>query len=265
MIGQSGRGDRQCHEQAVCLRPGQKRWISKQNFFDFCFKYEIKLRTRNRYMKHLSLVKSLSHLQEEQKYADEVGLDAVGITLTRGALSEFTGEASTGRTSLVLNLLTKLTAAGEVCAAVDSSGSFDPYSAARSGVVLENLLWVRCGGALEQAFMAADLLVQAKGFGCIWLDLGGLSRQKLRMVPRTYWFRYRTRIRETPTIFVVTARDPVAGSASHQSFELTRKDTVWSGLGRYKLLREFHIGLHSRKHFYSRPGAARIAFDYSDV
>ena len=216
-------------------------------------------------MRHLSLVKSLSHLQEEQKYTEEVVLDAVGIALTRGALSEFVGDASTGRTSLVLNLLAKLTAAGEVCAVVDSSGSFDPCSAARSGVVLENLLWVRCGGELERAFTAADYLVQAKGFGCVWLSLEGLSKKQLRMVPRTYWFRYRTRIKETPTIFVVTAREPVAGSASHQSFELSRKDTVWSGLGRYKLLREFHLDLHSRKHFYSQPGAARIAFDYSDV
>lgn len=216
-------------------------------------------------MKHLSLVKSLSHLQEEQKYTEEVLLDAVGIALTRGALSEFVGDASSGRTSLVLNLLAKLTASGEVCAVVDSANSFDPCSAARSGVMLENLLWTRCGGNLEQAFTAADYLVQAKGFGCVWLDLDGLSKQKLRMVPRTYWFRYRTRIKETPTLFVVTAEDPVAGSASHQSFELARKDTVWSGLGRYKLLREFHLDLHSRKYFYGRQNTARVAFDYSDV
>lgn len=216
-------------------------------------------------MRHLSLVKSLSHLQEEQKYSEEVLLDAVGIALTRGTLSEFVGDASTGRTSLVLNLLAKLTASGEVCAVVDSSDSFDPCSAARSGVVLDNLLWVRCGGDLERAFTAADYLVQAKGFGAIWLNLDGLSKQKLRMVPRTYWFRYRTRIKETPTLFVVTAEDPVAGSASHQSFELARKDTVWSGLGRYKLLREFHLDFHSRKHFYGQPGTARIGFDYSDV
>ena len=85
------------------------------------------------------------------------------------------------------------------------------------------------------------------------------------MVPRTYWYRYRTRIKETPTLFVVTAEEPVAGSASHQSFEMSRRDTVWSGLGRYKLLREFHLGLQSRKHFSGPRTAARIEFDYSDV
>lgn len=216
-------------------------------------------------MRHLSLVKSLSHLREEQKHSEEVLLDAVGLALTRGTLSEFVGDASTGRTSLVLNLLAQLTALGEVCAVVDSCDGFDPRSAALAGVVLDNLLWVRCGGDLERAFTAADYLVQAKGFGVIWLNLGGLPTQKLRMVPRTYWYRYRTRIKETPTLFVVTAEEPVAGSASHQSFELTRRDTVWSGLGRYKLLREFHLGLHSRKHFSGPQTTARIEFDYSDV
>lgn len=217
------------------------------------------------YMRHLSLVKSLSHLQEEQKHSEEVALDAVGIALTRGTLSEFFGGASSGRTSLALNLLAKLTALGEVCAVVDSCDAFDPCSAAKSGVTLDSLLWVRCGGNLEQAFTAADYLVQAKGFGAVWLNLGGLPMQKLRMVPRTYWYRYRTRIKETPTLFVVTSEEPVAGSAAHRSFEIVRKDTVWSGLGRYKLLREFHLGLYSRKHFYGPQTAAKIEFDYSDV
>ena len=136
-------------------------------------------------MRHLSLVKSLSHLREEQKHSEEVLLDAVGLALTRGTLSEFVGDASTGRTSLVLNLLAKLTALGEVCAVVDSCDGLDPRSAALAGVVLDNLLWIRCGGDLERAFTAADYLVQAKGFGVIWLNLGGLPTQKLRMVPRT--------------------------------------------------------------------------------
>ncbi|MEP6946173.1 MAG: hypothetical protein ABJA02_09675 [Acidobacteriota bacterium] len=216
-------------------------------------------------MSHLSLVKSLYHLRQEQKYSEEVLLDAVGLTLVRGTLSEFIGAASTGRTSLVLNLMAKLTALGEVCAVVDSCNGFDPVSATLAGVVLGNVLWIKCGGDLESAFISADLLVQAKGFGIIWLNLGGLPEQKLRMVPRTYWYRYRTGIKETPTLFIITAKEAVAGSATHHSFEMSRKDTVWSGLGRYKLLREFHLELHSRRHFYSQSATTRISFDYSDV
>ena len=216
-------------------------------------------------MKHLSLVKSLSHLKEEQKFIEEVLLESVGLSLVRGTLAEIIGSPSSGRTSLLLNLLSKLTREGEICAVVDSCNSFDPRSAVMSSVVLENLLWVRCDGNLENAFSAADLLVQAKGFGLIWLNLAGLPKAKLNLVPRTYWYRYRNRIKDTPTLFIVTAEDPVAGSASQQSFALARSRASWSGLGRYKLLRELHVRMNSRKRTFGSPLHAKIEFDYSDV
>jgi hypothetical protein len=213
-------------------------------------------------MGHLRLVKSLSHLKEEQSYADEILLG--GLSFTRGNLAEIVGEPSSGKTSVTLSLISKLTQEGEVCAVVDSSDSFDARSAYLGGVALENLLWVKCGGELEKAFLAADYLVQAKGFGVIWLNLNGLSKRQLAHVPRTYWYRYRTRIKETPTLFLVTAAEPVAGSASQQSFQFTREKTVWSGAGRFKLLREFHLSTHSRKEFY--PAAHTIIeADYTDV
>ena len=66
-------------------------------------------------MNHLSLVKSLSHLKEAQKYSDEILLASVGLTLTRGAIAEIAGEASSGKTSLMLAVLAELTAKGEIC------------------------------------------------------------------------------------------------------------------------------------------------------
>src|SRR5688572_2145075 len=144
----------------------------------------------------LTLVKSASQLQQEQRHWDEISLDGYGLAAVRGAITEVTGGPSTGKTSVALSLLAKLTAEGEICAAVDACDGFDPITAALAGVELENLLWVRCGGDVEKAFMAADLLVQAKGLGAIWLNLNGLSERTLRMVPKTYWFRYRTRIKE---------------------------------------------------------------------
>ena len=129
-------------------------------------------------MAHLSLVKSLSHLQEEQKFTDEVRLDGFGLAFTRGSLIEIAGGASSGKTSLAMSLLAQLTIAGEICAVVDSSGGFDPRSAILAGVELANLLWVRCGGDVEKAFMSADYLVQAKGFGCVWLDLTGAAAEQ---------------------------------------------------------------------------------------
>lgn len=216
-------------------------------------------------MSHLSLVKRLSQIKEEQKHSDEVLLESAGLALTRGSLVEIAGCPSSGKTSLMLSVLAKLAAAGEICAVVDSSDSFDPCTAVLAGVELENLLWVKCGGRLEKAFMAADYLVQAKGFGAVWLNLNGLPQRLLRQVPKTYWYRYRTRIRETPTLLLVTAEEPVTGSASQQSFLFSRERAVWSGRGRFKLLRELRICMHSRKQFYGAPLQTRIEADYTDV
>ena len=216
-------------------------------------------------MAHLSLVKSLARLKEEQKHSDEIVLDRFGIALTRGAITEFAGVASSGKTSVALSLLAKLTAFGEICAVVDSCGGFDAYSAVLAGVELENLLWIKCGGDVEKAFMSADYLVQAKGFGCIWLNLNGLSENKLRLVPKAYWFRYRTRIKETPTLLVVTSPESVTGSASQHGFEMTRERATWSGTGRFKLLRNLEIKMYSRKQFYGEVSRTEIEMDYSQI
>ncbi len=214
-------------------------------------------------MSHLSLVKSLSRLKEEQKYSDEILLGPAGLALTRGTLTEIAG--GSGKTSLTLSLLSKLTRDGEICAVVDSVNSFDPCSAVLAKVELENLLWVKCDGDIERAFMAADYLVQAKGFGAVWLNLNGVPRHQLKFVPRTFWYRYRNRIKETPTVLLVTAEEPIAGSASQNSFVFSRERTVWSGSGRFKLLREFHITIHSRKEFYGKPLFTKAEFDYAEI
>lgn len=216
-------------------------------------------------MAQLTLVKSAFRLQEEQKHFDEVVLEFSALAFTRGSLIEISGGSASGKTAVALSLLAKLTAEGEICAVVDASNGFDPQSAITAGVVLENLLWVRCGGDVEKAFMAADHLVQAKGFGAIWLNLSGLPLQKLRMVPKTYWYRYRTRIKETPTLLFVTANEPVTGSASQQAFTFSRPGKAkWSGRGRFKLLREINIDMTSRKQFYGLPLQTTVTADYSN-
>ena len=215
-------------------------------------------------MRHLSLVKKLSYLKEEQTYSDEVLLDT-GLAFTRGSIVEVAGEPSSGKTSLTLNLLSQLTALGEICAVVDSANSFDPKTAVSAGIELENLLWIKCGGNVEKAFMSVDNLVQAKGFGVVWLNLNGLQQKQLRLVPKTYWYRYRNRIKETPTMLFVTAEESITGSASRQSFLFSRERTVWSGIGRFKLLREFYINMSSKKQFYGAPIPAKIEADYTDV
>ena len=214
-------------------------------------------------MQYLSLVKNLSRLKEEQKYSDEILLESAGLALRRGTITEIAG--TSGKTSLSLSLLSKLTREGEICAVVDSANSFDPCSAVLGGVELENLLWVQCDRNIEHAFMAADYLVQAKGFGAVWLNLNGIPQHQLKQVPRTFWYRYRNRIKETPTLLIITAEEPVTGSAAQNAFVFSRERTVWSGTGRFKLLREFHLSIHSRKEFYGGPLLTKIEVDYTDV
>jgi len=216
-------------------------------------------------MAHLSLVKTLSHLQEEQKFNDELLLDAFGLTFTRGSVVEIAGGPSTGKTSLAMAVLAQLTAEGEICACVDATGSFDPRSAVLADVELDHLLWIRCGGDVEKTFIAADHLVQAKGFGCIWMNLAGLPKDKLQMVPKTYWFRYRTRIKETPTILLVTTSQHTTGSASQGDLVFERERTTWSGTGKFKLLREFELTMHSRKGSYGDAFRTRVEMDYLEV
>jgi recombination protein RecA len=62
-----------------------------------------------------------------------------------GAITEMVGPESSGRTAVALSLVSRLTHYGKVCAWVDVSDSLMPESAAAAGVVLSQILWVRCG------------------------------------------------------------------------------------------------------------------------
>src|SRR6185437_14217422 len=61
------------------------------------------------------------------------------------AVSELIGPECSGRTSVALSFLARVTDANKVCAWIDVSNTFDPASAAALGVNLKKLLWVRCG------------------------------------------------------------------------------------------------------------------------
>ncbi|HWH58006.1 MAG TPA: hypothetical protein VN682_10265 [Terriglobales bacterium] len=71
-----------------------------------------------------------------------------------GAMSELTGPECSGRTSVALSFLARLTEANKVCAWIDVSNTFDPASAASVGVNLKKLLWVRCGNQQTTATRA---------------------------------------------------------------------------------------------------------------
>ncbi|MFV0390168.1 MAG: hypothetical protein ACK5NT_15610 [Pyrinomonadaceae bacterium] len=198
-------------------------------------------------MSILTLVKPLSQLKEERRISRENAVEIAGLRLLRGSTVEFAGATSTGKTGYVNAILAKLTNDGEVCAVIDTSDSFDPVSANAAGVVPENLLWVRCGGDIESAMKSGDLLLQAKGFGAVWINFGRLSQGSLSYVPNSFWYRFRTLVKGSPTLLLVTAKYPVMGSAAQHSYAFSATKCVWKGESKFKLIKEFRVSIGTRQ------------------
>lgn len=163
-------------------------------------------------------------------------IDALCGGIPRGALSEITGPASSGRTSLLHALLAQATARQEFAALVDASGTFDPASAAAAGVELASVLWVKCSAGilpaaataagtaalrpLDRVLRVADLLLMSGGFGLVALDLGDLPLEQARRVPLTTWFRFRRAVEGTPAALVVLEQEAHAKSCAEVVLKL---------------------------------------------
>jgi|SRR5579864_579409 len=163
---------------------------------------------------------------------------AAGRDFPRGRISEITGTRSSGRTSVLHALLAASTGRGEFAALVDSKDAFDACSAASAGVELSKLVWVRCGGHAEHALRAADLLIQAGGFGVVALDLAEVAPAALNRIPPTAWFRFRRAVESTPTILAVIAGQPLAKSCSSMTVKLPPRRAVFTGRAPFLLLRD---------------------------
>ena len=61
-------------------------------------------------------------------------LDAVAGGVPRGCLTEIYGEASSGKTSVLLATIAAATGRDESCVLIDASDSFDPTSGAAAGI-----------------------------------------------------------------------------------------------------------------------------------
>ena len=134
--------------------------------------------------------------------------------LPRGQLSELTGACSSGRMTLLLQLMAAATRRGEIAALVDTLDRFDVASAAAAGVDLDRLLWIRGSGSgirdsgfgsreggtasspesrvpspVDRALKALNLVLQAGGFGIVAIDLADVPAVTLRQIPFTTWPR----------------------------------------------------------------------------
>jgi len=142
-----------------------------------------------------------------------------------GGITEIVGGPSSGRTSLLVACLRDVTRRGAIAALVDTDHVFDPAGAARAGVELSRVLWVRCGRRPERALRAADLLVRCPGFALIALDTGDLTPR----LSLTMTYRLKLAVRRTGTALVVAARHRIAGSAAALAIETSRQALQWAG------------------------------------
>ena len=160
------------------------------------------------------------------------GIDQLEI-FRRGNLVEICGPASSGRKTLLHGLLARSTSAGEAAAIIDVTDSFDPVSASQAGVVLSEVLWVRCGktrsqgrvlSALEQALTATEYLLQSGGFGLLALDLAHVPARDAQQVPLSAWFKFRRAVEGTQTLFVILAQESNTGNNSAGALDLSQSD-----------------------------------------
>jgi recombination protein RecA len=170
--------------------------------------------------------------------------------IPRGHMSELVGRRSSGRLAVVLSALAGATSRGEVVALVDPLDTFDPASAAASGIDFTRMLWIRGqAGApnaaamfgwkassstrvslscefgtlqksLDAAVKALNLVLQAGGFGLVAVDLAEVAPQVLRRLPFTTWLRLQRVIEGSETACVLIGSEPLARSAGGVTVQL---------------------------------------------
>jgi recombination protein RecA len=155
-------------------------------------------------------------------------VDALTGGIPRGAITEIFGPRSSGRTSLLYSALAYATTHDEICAVVDTNDVFAPSAAATTGVELDRLLWLRCGGDLEHAFKATDLLLHAGGFGFVILDIGDVAAKDARRIISSWWYRFRRTVENRATAIVVLSEVACTRSCAAVTLEL-RGSGGWSG------------------------------------
>jgi hypothetical protein len=165
---------------------------------------------------------------------DIPALDArLGGGLPRGQVSELAGPLTSGRTTVLLQMLAAVTRRGELAGIVDTLDRLDVASAVGAGVDLERLLWIRGDGgavdrAIDRALKALNLVLQAGGFAVVALDLADVPASALKRIPFTTWLRVQRTIEGSDTACVLVVPEPLARSAGGLTLTLAGR-TAWEG------------------------------------
>lgn len=195
-------------------------------------------------------------------HACAVGGPGAGGGLPRGQLSDMAGPQSSGRTTLLLQILAAATRRGEIAALIDTFDRLDLASVVAAGVDLDRLLWIRghaisrsqgsslgpqprpqsrawaaglslrpealVDRTIERALKALNLVLQAGDFGVVVLDLADASPAALHRIPFTTWLRVQRMIEGSDTACVLVAPQPLARSAGGLTLALDGR-MQWAG------------------------------------
>ena len=157
--------------------------------------------------------------------------------LPRGQLSELSGPSSSGRMTLLLQLMSAATRRGEIVALVDTCDRLDVASAAAAGVDLDRMLWIRgdeagdrgLETAVDRALKALNLVLQAGGFSLVAIDLADVPPVRLKQIPFTTWPRVQRVIEGSDTACLLLTPEPLARSAGGLTLSLAGRST-WGGV-----------------------------------
>ncbi len=188
------------------------------------------------------------------------GVDRLlGGGIRRGQTVELVGARSSGRFSLVTELLAGATESGESAALVDLGDHFDPQVAARAGVDLERLLWAR-PERLKQALGSAEALIDG-GFPLVVIDLG------LPPVPggrgkESAWLRLRRTAEDHQAALLIATPYRAGGTAPQKILDLRSRTSpsraLWAQAAPRspRLLDGLRARLELAKSRGERPGTA---------
>jgi RecA DNA recombination protein len=178
-----------------------------------------------------------------------------GSWLQRGKITEIVGPLGSGRTSVLIGALRDMTSAGGAAALVDVDATFDPVTAARAGVVLPRLLWVRCGGRRDAAVAAVDVLARCPGFALVALDAGELPPR----LTLTQAFRLRQAARRADVALLLVSRHRIAGAGAALAVRTRREALAWAGPRRRPTRL---VGMGTALHVVRKQGAAPAAIEH---
>ena len=148
--------------------------------------------------------------------------------IARGEMVELTGRRSSGRFSIVLEMLTTATRVGETATLVDLGGHFDPQQAEALGMDLERFLWLR-PQAMKQTLASAEILITG-GFPLVVLDLGAPPIAGGRGA-QSSWQRLLKAARSHRAALLVSTPYRCCGPAATTVLEVEKARAKWSGQG----------------------------------